>query len=524
MQRFDIDGLLFDTMFKESLEDFIEGLIGYFISKKINDFTIWNITGNICEPSKYSPERAGVTFDIFELGFCGEPLSSVNKPISYFETSLFISHTMFLGYKKRNIYAITFHEDLDAATVQELKRYAPYLGKCAFDITATDKRMDLYVDYQKKVDFVKRAGIIFKALNVEDVISVSLNFFMDVFSADAVCAVCHNKFNGIGVESNDMRENIFMGDVPLGKYIVKNQKTEFVENVAVSSKFNIKNVFFVYEEIAEIQFILFNIITDIIPDKEFSSLVGGIVSIAIENAKNHEKMIKFEAEEMEVNATVEILNKFVQREMGLQSPFDINAVTYPARNAGGDFIDLRIVDGKIVFCLADVCGKGYSAAVFTVVLSVFSQYLGKFRSLGETLRALNKFLLGKNFENRFITLFAGSIDTDARVIDYISCGHDPAVILHKDGLSILKSDYFPLGLMEENYVEKRVPIPEGALVFAYTDGLIEYTDFDSLVQLVKSISDKTAKDITDFLYNTLVADRSLQRDDFTCIVLKDKNK
>lgn len=523
MQRFEIDEILFETMFKESSEDFLEGLIRYFVSKKINDFTIWNVTGNICEPSKYSPEKAGVTFDIFELGFSGEPVSAVNKPISYFEQSLFVSYTMFLGYKKRNIHAITFHEELPALMVAELKLYAPYLGKCAFDIMSIDKRMDLYVDYQKKVDFVKRAGRIFKALNVDDVISVSLNFFMEVFSADAVCAVCCSKFKGIGIEKEDMT-GIFIGDISLEKYIAKNQKTEFIENIAISSKFNIKNVFFVYEETAKIQFVLFNILTDIIPDKEFSSLVSGIVSIAIENAQNHEKMIKFEAEEMEVTATVEILNKFVPREISLESSFDINAVTYPARNAGGDFIDLRLVEDKIVFCLADVCGKGYSAAVFTVVLSVFSQYLGKFNSLGETLMALNKFLLEKNFENRFITLFAGVIDTEARVIDYISCGHDPAVILYKEGVSILKSDYFPLGLMEENYVEKRMDIPKDALVFAYTDGLIEYTDFDSLVQLVKSVSDKTSKDITGFLYDRLVDDRSLQRDDFTCIVLKDKNK
>ena len=58
----------------------------------------------------------------------------------------------------------------------------------------------------KKVDFVKRASIIFMGLEIQEVISMSLSFFMDVFSADAVCAIYQNTFHGIGINEDDLSD------------------------------------------------------------------------------------------------------------------------------------------------------------------------------------------------------------------------------------------------------------------------------------------------------------------------------
>lgn len=521
MAKYEINVDLFSSLFAETVDDFVERFTVYCNNNNINDFTVWKITGNICEPYKLSSLRSG-TFDIFEFGYSDSPSARPNKEVSYFDTTFFITASFFFSNRKRPVLAVTFHEDIHEDIYSELEKYAPYLSKCVSELTASEKRMDLYVDYQKKVDFVKRAGVIFKALDIKDVISVSLTFFMEVFSAEAVCAIHKGSFSGIGLDEKDLEDSIEVGEITLKDYIDHHKKTEFLENIALSGKFNIKNVFFVYEETSDILFALFNILTDIIPDKEFSSLVAGIVSIAAENAENHEKMTRFQVEETEISNTVNILNKFVQREITPDSIFDIDAVTYPARNAGGDFIDIRTMDGKIICCLADVCGKGYSAAVFTVVLSVFMDNLNKFSSLADALQVLNKFLLDKNFENRFITLFACVIDEKTRALEYISCGHDPAFIIDGDKTNILRSKYLPIGLAEEDYEMTYSVIPQDSLFFIYTDGLIEYTDFEGLVALVRSNSGKKATEISSSLYNGLVTDRLLQRDDFTCIVLKDK--
>ena len=48
---------------------------------------------------------------------------------------------------------------------------------------------------------------------------------------------------------------------------------------------------------------------DIVPDKDFSSLVSSIVSIAVENALNHEALTKFKIEETEIAHTADIRDK-----------------------------------------------------------------------------------------------------------------------------------------------------------------------------------------------------------------------
>ena len=93
--------------------------------------------------------------------------------------------------------------------------------------------MDLYINYQKKVDFVKRASIIFMCLEIEETISMSLSFFMDVFSADVVCAVYKNEFHGIGVNEEDLIENITIHDMPLKDYLININETIFVENEVI---------------------------------------------------------------------------------------------------------------------------------------------------------------------------------------------------------------------------------------------------------------------------------------------------
>ena len=45
--------------------------------------------------------------------------------------------------------------------------------------------------------------------------------------------------------------------------------------------------------------------------------------------------------------------------------YDISAVMIPAMEVGGDFYDIiPAVEGKCVFVIADVSGKGVSAALF----------------------------------------------------------------------------------------------------------------------------------------------------------------
>lgn len=505
----------------DSSEMFIKLLASYLQSKDIYTFKVWDVKGNVCEPNKFIDSDIYGAFDIYELGYRGEDFSlDIDKDIGYFDITFHISCALFLQYNNRITNIITFERRLKDDAVRELYELAPFLGRRAIEISSKERQMDLYIDYQKKVDFVKQASSVFKVLEIDSVISTSLSFFMEVFSADAVLAIYNDRFYGIGVDEADIRENIFLGEIPLSEHFAGLKETYFTENEVVSAKFNIKNTFFIYEPAENIKLALFNIITDIVPDKDFSSLVSSIVSIAVENALNHEKITRFEIEESEIATTAEILNKFVKKNHEVSGGHDIYGISYPARDAGGDFITIHNAGGDYIFCIADVCGKGYSAAILTVVLSVFMSVVRKDQRLCDKIKRINEFLLSKNFDNRFITAFFGVYRAGTGELEYISCGHDPAVVINSGSTSYLEAEYMPLGLMHEDYETKKISIPAGSLIFIYTDGLTEYASLDDLLCLVKTLETKSSKEIAENLYKELVTDRSLQKDDFTCLIMK----
>lgn len=179
------------------------------------------------------------------------------------------------------------------------------------------------------------------------------------------------------------------------------------------------------------------------------------------------------------------------------------------------------IGNDYIFCVADVCGKGYSAAVLTVVLSVFMSHFKSADELTAKVTNLNQFLISKNFGDRFITSFFGIYHSDTKELEYISCGHDPAAVLAKNNkIEYMTSDYMPMGIMLEDYKSKSIKIEDDSIIFIYTDGLIEYSSLDDLLCLVNALSEKKSKDIAESLYKELVTDTSLQKDDFTCLIMK----
>ncbi len=507
----------------DTTERFIKQINDLLYKYGISNFHIWDVLGNICEPCQYIHSDMYVTFDIYEIGYKADEVfaKNINLDISYFDYTYHIDSALFFAYNSRITHIITFENPLPLDIEEQIKIATPFFGRRSVELFSKERQMDLYIDYQKKVDFVKRASVIFKGLEIKEVISMSLSFFMDVFSADAVCAIYNNEFNGIGVNEEDLINDIYIYDMPLKHYMMNISKTVFIENEVLSSKFNIKNTFFIYDKSSNLRFALFNIIVDIVPDKDFSSLVSSIVSIATENALHHEALTKFKIEETEIAYTADILNKFVKRTVQLDNNDKIYGISYPARNAGGDFVNLMQIGDDYILCVADVCGKGYSAAVLTVVLSVFMSHFKSADELTTKVSNLNQFLISKNFGDRFITSFFGIYHSSKKELEYISCGHDPAAVLSKNNkIEYMTSDYMPMGIMLEDYKSKTIPIEDDSIVFIYTDGLIEYSSLEDLLCLVNALSEKKSKDMAESLYKELVTDTSLQKDDFTCLIMK----
>lgn len=154
--------------------------------------------------------------------------------------------------------------------------------------------------------------------------------------------------------------------------------------------------------------------------------------------------------------------------------FDAYAFARTARAVGGDCYLLTTLDnGKLMLVIADVSGKGVSAALF---MAMFLTHIHeKLRSCLDPARSLNEAndaLLSNNPENMFVTLIAGIFDPSTRTLTFANAGHTPPLVVGKSYLS--PDPGIALGLFEDaGIVNETLVLQPGEGVFFYTDGATE---------------------------------------------------
>jgi serine phosphatase RsbU (regulator of sigma subunit) len=150
----------------------------------------------------------------------------------------------------------------------------------------------------------------------------------------------------------------------------------------------------------------------------------------------------------------------------------------PAWAVGGDYYDfLGKGDGRVGFVLADVSGKGVSAALLMASLqaSVRSQYIVAAEDLADLFRAVNKLFYESVMAGFFATLFFAEYFDTTRKLRYVNCGHCPAFLLRADGqLEKLHSTATVLGMFEKwDCAVGETSISCGDTLIVYSDGVTE---------------------------------------------------
>ena len=162
--------------------------------------------------------------------------------------------------------------------------------------------------------------------------------------------------------------------------------------------------------------------------------------------------------------------------------FDIYATMNAAKEVGGDFYDLYLLDeNHLVITVADVSGKGIPASLFMVisktVLKNFATFATAPDDYAAVLSCANNQLCKGNEEMMFVTVFFGVLEIDTGRFTFVNGGHNPPVIYHSadnscEFLNVKKN--FVLGGMEDvSYVQQEIVLEHGDLIFAYTDGVNE---------------------------------------------------
>ena len=158
----------------------------------------------------------------------------------------------------------------------------------------------------------------------------------------------------------------------------------------------------------------------------------------------------------------------------------------PAREVGGDYYDFfRIDDERLGILIADVSGKGTSAALYMAELKGLMLSLSQIHTSPRELMIAANRIIADNLDSRsFITMTYIVMDVRRRVMTYARAGHTPLIHLTGRGLArrarILTPDGMVLGLKLDKgerfaaaLEEVSVPLGPGDLVMLFTDGLSE---------------------------------------------------
>jgi sigma-B regulation protein RsbU (phosphoserine phosphatase) len=162
---------------------------------------------------------------------------------------------------------------------------------------------------------------------------------------------------------------------------------------------------------------------------------------------------------------------------------DVSASMTPARDVGGDFYDLvRLADGRVALGVGDVCGKGVPAALFMGITKTLIRInLRETPDLPGAILKTNAYLNNNNAAEFFATLIYAAFDPRSGEVEYVSCGHLPALLRRKDGvIEKLPAGGLPVGMFDDlKFKVRRVGLRPGELLLFYTDGVTEAEDAGS---------------------------------------------
>ena len=195
--------------------------------------------------------------------------------------------------------------------------------------------------------------------------------------------------------------------------------------------------------------------------------------------------------------------------------FSLHASMTPARDVGGDFYDfVPLAGGKIGMTIADVSDKGVPAALFMMS----SRTLIKGAAIGHSqpsavLSEVNDLLEADNTSAMFVTVLYAVFDPKSGQLTYASGGHDPPIVLRRDGRVEAQPNTggIALGIAPGfRFGQHTVQLEPGDRVALFTDGVTEAARADEeqfgmarLNEAIKNLASGDASEMTDSILDAV---------------------
>ncbi|NLX72370.1 MAG: PP2C family protein-serine/threonine phosphatase [Bacteroidales bacterium] len=282
-------------------------------------------------------------------------------------------------------------------------------------------------------------------------------------------------------------------------------KYQGIENITLSPPDNLKGFDAIIPLFHRFKAIGYVLIGDV--DEEFQGIsptikhlkliqiISNLIIVFIENKRMHSALLEQQVMRKELELASRIQNQLIPgpSELPQHKDISIHTIYQPHLGVGGDYYDfLRLSRNTIGFCVADVSGKGISAALLmsnfqAVIHSVFTSGIS-FRKL---IHQLNRRVNESANNEKFITLFIGKYNMLTRRLIYVNAGHLPPLLYEpkKGQLSMLDKGCIGLGMLDVVPAIEvgKVKIGKNSKFLAFTDGLVELEKGDKITSGLMSV-------------------------------------
>jgi len=197
----------------------------------------------------------------------------------------------------------------------------------------------------------------------------------------------------------------------------------------------------------------------------------------VENAA----LVQAEEAARRVQQEMAIAAEIQQRLMSVTVPevpyAKVHAVSYPCKDIGGDFFDMVHTEKGLSLVVADVSGKGVSAAVVASTLQgMLYSHLSEDFSLPEMIGVVNRFLFEKIGGQKYATLVIARLYPDGQ-LELINCGHVQPILVSGDTVTRVEEGNVPVGLIPAvKYTAVMRQLKPGDRLIVVTDGVTEAED------------------------------------------------
>jgi sigma-B regulation protein RsbU (phosphoserine phosphatase) len=260
-------------------------------------------------------------------------------------------------------------------------------------------------------------------------------------------------------------------------------------------------------------------------------MLAAEAAVVIENARLYQEAVANERVTQELRIAAQMQQALLPPGLCVTERAELAARSTPCRAVGGDLFDyFARADGGLTFVVADVAGKGTSAALMTAVVQ------GLLAAEAETtdepatvLTRVNRSLCHRAVASRFATAFYAQLAPD-RLLRYCNAGHNAPFLLGTSGVSRLEAGGTVLGLFDSSsYDTGEERLTSGDVVVLFSDGVTEAANAageefgdDRLAACLRSARQQSASEVVDSIQQALgsFCGSTVPQDDVTIMVVK----